>query len=137
MESVLNERPKPASAISAVDVVGLNVEVQGVKFLARNDVLDALSLQVENGSQATVVYGLKPDGSRGSTCLAKNEWIPVIGSHPHFPHPWADQLKASFPVGNAGHITHAVDPWSAHLGKSRSAAQTNAQQAAQSNNAFG
>ena len=56
MESVLNERPKPASAISAVDVVGLNVEVQGVKFLARNDVLDALSLQVENGSQATVVY---------------------------------------------------------------------------------
>ena len=63
LEQVVNELPKAGSAASTIDVVGLNVEEEGVIFLARNDVLDALSLQVENGFQAIVLHGLKPDGS--------------------------------------------------------------------------
>ena len=130
-------RLKQRSASTAVDVVALNVEVEGVVFLARNDVFDALPSQVENGFQTAVLHRLKPDGSCGSTGLAKDERIPVIGAHSHFPHPWADDLKASFPVGNAGHITHAADPRPAHLGKSWGAVQANAQQTANSEKSFG
>ena len=123
----MNQCLKTVSATFAIDVVGLNIEVEGVIFLAWNDVLDALPLQVENGFQATVMHRLEPDGSYGSTCLAKDEWVPVFGAHPHFPQSRADHLKTSFPVGNAGHITHAADPWSTHLSKPWGAVQANAQ----------
>ena len=136
LKQVVNKWSNTVSATSAVDVISLNVEEEGVIFLAWNDVLDTLPLQVENGFQTTVMHGLKPNGSCGSTCLAKDEWIPVVGAHPHVPYPWANHLKASFPVGNAGHITHAADSRSAHLGKSRGAVQANAQQTPNSKKAF-
>ena len=63
LKQVVNKWSKTVSATSAVDVISLNVEVEGVIFLAWNDVLNTLPLQVENGFQTTVMQGLKPNGS--------------------------------------------------------------------------
>ena len=124
-------------ATSAVDVEGLNRKIQRIIFLAWNDVFDALLFQVELAFQAAVLNGLKKDCGGVAIGFAKDEWIPVVDPHSHFPHPRADHAKATFPVGNAGDIAHIADPWSSHLREPRAGTQSNPQQAGHAEKAPG